>query len=788
MAERQSPSPHPTPTPADVHAIGRDGLSSESTAPVFGPRPSPPPSEPRQTAGVVSVTAWLWGLQRAIGNQATQRLMRARAPRAGQSTASLGARQLVQRYVPGPYPQETADPTPATHHIYEPLDHLPSGWPPIVPGAGLRQRVAAAEAAGYRVIWQRRESSETHQMESHVYAEIPRFDAVARQQMVVVNGVDLTVRGATEGEVAAIQRVLAIVPAAHLRVLAQRRRSIVIVDWTGAPDPNQRRLSGGANIERARDASTAHHARYPEDDISEPAGQRIEVTHTSMAAGGEGTLLHETGHVIYEAGLIPRRVHRQNYGTSVHSGKSEQPAYAYMRFLQGRDLDPRDRAALTAVFRDQGIPLPSGQPAARRRAAGLAQRQPVSLVQRSPLSDAIHRRWQATHRKGDVFDRLRAGGPATADADLTAVLDRIFAADSDDRWLAEQMQRHGAEPLWPAALLAERSRRARTNHWTAEPVPIQARLGTSAGGQPITAYLFPGRGDERALILSGVHGSELSGIEVVEHLRDMLASGPRPYYTVILVPRLFPDNATVAERQPADIGSTANVGRNTTGNQVDPNRQFPPLGQAFDPANPVDAGPQIAEGGRGAARRIEPENIALLELIDRFRPSRIASVHAVRAAEVAGIFADPRTNAEGRALGFADDRDLALTMARHARRGGANVPASQLDSATPNAIYPRDPPAVAAGEVQPRDTRAGVSLGGWGATAVRDAAHPERERAAMTVITIEVQTAHRVGDMPASEQPARRAEIEAHAGALREIFLGSPAAAAPAPAAPTRAP
>ncbi|MGH2561233.1 MAG: hypothetical protein ACRDJH_19360, partial [Thermomicrobiales bacterium] len=537
--------------------------------------------------------------------------------------------------------------------------------------------------------------------------------------------------------------------------------AIVLVDWTGAPAPNQRRLSGGANIERARDSTTRHHARYPEDDISEPAGSRIEITHSAMMDGGRLTLLHEIGHVVYDAGLIPRRVHREHYGSSVHTGQSEQPAYAYMRFLQGGDLDRRDRAAFAAAFRAQGAPLPHGPDAPAPAAEGPAQRQVT--IQRSPLSQDLERIWRARHDKGDVFDRLRAGAPAPGDAELTAVLTRIFSAGSDDLWLARQIQQHGPEPLWPAALIEQRGRRAREHHWADEPGHIQAALATSAGGRPINAYFFPGRTDERALVISGIHGSELSGIQVVEQLLERLRTGPRPHYTVIVVPRLFPDNAALAESRPAAIGTRANVGRNTDDDNPT-NRQYPGFGRAFDPSHPVD--------DRG--QRMELETIALLTLIDRFRPSRIASVHATHTLENAGIYADPRTNAEGRALGFDDDRRLALEMAERARRGGANVPGNELGSSSPDAIYPRDPAAVPAGERQPRNLEEGVSGGGWFATEVRDPDRPERDRPAMTTITVEVQTSRRVGDVAAGQQLARRREIEAHASALREIFLGPP--------------
>src|SRR5688572_10267809 len=44
------------------------------------------------------------------------------------------------------------------------------------------------------------------------------------------------------------------------------------------------------------------------------------------------------------------------------------------------------------------------------------------------------------------------------------------------------------------------------------------RLGKTKGGKDVEAYFFPGRGDKRALIIGGMHGSELSSIEVAKEL------------------------------------------------------------------------------------------------------------------------------------------------------------------------------------------------------------------------------------------------------------------------------
>jgi hypothetical protein len=297
-------------------------------------------------------------------------------------------------------------------------------------------------------------------------------------------------------------------------------------------------------------------------------------------------------------------------------------------------------------------------------------------------------------------------------------------------------------------------------------------LMKTKGGREVVAHIFPGTSDRRALIIGGVHGSELSGIEVVERLLPLLRGGSKPHFTVVVIPRLFPDNAAEAEKSPRQIGSEANIGRKTKGNKVDPNRHFPMLGKPFDPAKPVDAGPQLSSGRRGAGRAIEPENVALLKLIDTFRPERIASVHAHRTCSQAGIYADPRTDAAGIALGFAPDEQLALAMARMAASRGAKVPGNRLDEPQPNAVYPLDPDVVPTGQRQPRETKDGISLGGWGSTEVVDTAHPTRNRPAMTVITVEVQTAHRIQDQASqAAKETRRREFDAIAVALRDVFL-----------------
>lgn len=322
--------------------------------------------------------------------------------------------------------------------------------------------------------------------------------------------------------------------------------------------------------------------------------------------------------------------------------------------------------------------------------------------------------------------------------------------------------------------MRERLERAKRDGAAPETRGAATTLVETPEGRPVRAHFFPGRSERRALIVAGMHGSELSSIELAQRLiEDLSRTGTPPFFTVVVIPTLFPDGRARAEARPDEIGSANEVGRCLPGG-LDPNRNFPKTGTDYDRAAATDA----------CGRRIAAENAALLELIDRFAPARIASLHATRTRGDAGIYADPRSEApvdpektpEGRALGFAPDAHLALRMARAAHAGGAAVPGNRLDDVRPNPIYPLDPAPAAAGELQLRASsvaagsphQPGVSLGEHAATATPT-------RAAITVITVEIQTSVRVADVPgARERKRREREIRAHTGALRHVFLGAP--------------
>lgn len=295
-------------------------------------------------------------------------------------------------------------------------------------------------------------------------------------------------------------------------------------------------------------------------------------------------------------------------------------------------------------------------------------------------------------------------------------------------------------------------------------------LAYTKNNRPVTVYFFPGTSKENALVIGGVHGSELSSVEITRELISQLSDeGKPPYYNVLIVPGLFPDNIAKGRASVHDIGSHKNIGRYTDKTSVDPNRQMPPPGKPFERTNPVDL----------AGRPIEFENALLLEIIQHFRPAGIVSVHAIRSKSQAGIYADPRTDCNSVSLGYSGDSLLAITMAKHIDKLGAEVPGNKL-AGVPTTIYYKDPQNITAGFIQPRSFRLmranaskdyGVSLGTWAATTVCDH-RGNRIRKASRVITVEFPGSKRPEDYTQQdEQEKCRKAIVAYASAIRHVFL-----------------
>lgn len=298
-------------------------------------------------------------------------------------------------------------------------------------------------------------------------------------------------------------------------------------------------------------------------------------------------------------------------------------------------------------------------------------------------------------------------------------------------------------------------------------VAAKGTAGFSKQGRPIEAWYFPGTSNKRALIIGGVHGSELSAVSVARKLVEQLSGKEGNYYSAIVIPCLFPDNAIAAAGNPEEIGSLQNIGRYSFSTAADPNRQMPSPGKAFNENNPVDY----------MGRPIEPENQLLLRIIEQFNPQRIVNLHAIRDTSRAGIYADPRTNSKGLAFEYGSDSSLAIDMASYIENKGGYVPGNHLNK-LPSALYYCDPVVAAPGQWQKRNLHGsklngkkgeGVSLGTWAATAVDDAIAP---RNAIRLLTLEFPGCKRPQDYTSSyQQEYCEKNIGLYAEAICYVFL-----------------
>ena len=155
-------------------------------------------------------------------------------------------------------------------------------------------------------------------------------------------------------------------------------------------------------------------------------------------------------------------------------------------------------------------------------------------------------------------------------------------------------------------------------------------------------------------------------------------------------------------------------------------------------------------------------------------------MHAIRNTEFAGFFADPRTDENGLALGYAEDSSLAMTMAQHVHDGGGKAPGNKIRNA-PTALYYKDPQPAPKGYFQKRNFTgspmpghkgSGVSLGTWASTAVKDPANPSNDRDAIRIITIEFPGSKRPVDYSNDrlKQVCNR-QVKNYASAIQYVFL-----------------
>jgi hypothetical protein len=216
-------------------------------------------------------------------------------------------------------------------------------------------------------------------------------------------------------------------------------------------------------------------------------------------------------------------------------------------------------------------------------------------LQRSPLSDDVKAAFTADPKIETLLARLSQADvqAAQADADVDTEIASILASRPDDLFLAQRIR--------------------------------QGKLGDTAAKKPrpIKAFFFRGSTDRRALVIGGVHGTEKQGIDVAEILvKDLQSAGMTPVLTTIVVPSLFPDNAARGSR---------NSGKTPT------NRNFPHPSKSL-----ADARNKKGTAFDALGEVILPENVLLMELMERFKPERIISIHGTHHLGAAGVTYDRR--------------------------------------------------------------------------------------------------------------------------------------------------
>jgi hypothetical protein len=216
----------------------------------------------------------------------------------------------------------------------------------------------------------------------------------------------------------------------------------------------------------------------------------------------------------------------------------------------------------------------------------------IRRLQRSPQSEAL-RALGANVELNALLAALK--GMSRSDGDVDAELTTLLKDRQDDLWLAQSVR--------------------------------AGEVGKSAQKAPIEVNFFPGKTTRRALVIAGVHGTERQGIQVAEMLKADLAANPAGF-SVILVPKLFPDNAAPTKEEPFGRreGDTAT------------NRNFPSPDQDLAASGGIAAPRDKEKKGKP----ILSENQMLMHLMERFQPERIITLHGTRHTGAAGVFYDPR--------------------------------------------------------------------------------------------------------------------------------------------------
>jgi len=150
-------------------------------------------------------------------------------------------------------------------------------------------------------------------------------------------------------------------------------------------------------------------------------------------------------------------------------------------------------------------------------------------------------------------------------------------------------------------------------------------IGYSAGGRPITAYLF-GSGARTVLYTGSIHGNELSAKRLMEAWINELEANARSIPAdkqIVVIPAINPDGVAASRRN--------------NNNNVDLNRNFATADWQKDITTPSN---QPLENGGGTSPMSEPETRALAAFTSQLRPRLTLSYHAIAGYAIANEAGD----------------------------------------------------------------------------------------------------------------------------------------------------
>ncbi len=132
-------------------------------------------------------------------------------------------------------------------------------------------------------------------------------------------------------------------------------------------------------------------------------------------------------------------------------------------------------------------------------------------------------------------------------------------------------------------------------------------IGSSVRGRKIEAFVY-GRGPETIVFVSGIHGDERQGVEILSRFRRIVANNPSLLkgLRVVIVPNANPDGVRRRTRQ------------NARG--IDINRNFPTTAYVTNYQKRA-----YYPGTRAGS---EPETKVLMRLVQRYKPSLVVTIHA----------------------------------------------------------------------------------------------------------------------------------------------------------------